>query len=236
MPVRNSSRPPSPTMPEPSSVRHGRGWSAAACRVFDGRLEKDCPDGEQDWMVSIDGLSLARSSPGGTSQDLRRGRDDQRSGRRGGRRRANERGGEVHRLAMRDQTLRHGTSFGGGHVRAVPLAGQRGAARTAPACRSVTTGNALGRPARRRLTVRGPQGREDRRARQLVAPAEERQLDEERRGVQLPPRRRHQVDRGAGRSAGRQHVVHDQHALALADGVVVDLERVLAVLEVVGLA
>src|SRR2546429_658075 len=39
--------------------------------------------------------------------------------------------------------------------------------------------------------------------------------------------------RGRGRPAGRQQVVDDQHAMAIADGVVVDLERVAAVLELV---
>ena len=45
-----------------------------------------------------------------------------------------------------------------------------------------------------------------------------------------------QIGRGARRAAGGEQVVDDQHALPLLHGVLVDLERVGAVLELVGRA
>ncbi|MNC85312.1 hypothetical protein D3C83_09030 [compost metagenome] len=51
--------------------------------------------------------------------------------------------------------------------------------------------------------------------------------------MQLAPQLAHELRGRRRRAAGREHVVDDEDLLARADGVLVDLERVLAVLEVV---
>ena len=53
--------------------------------------------------------------------------------------------------------------------------------------------------------------------------------------MQLPSEVSHESRRGGGRAARRQHIVDDQDALPALDGIGVDLERVGAVLELVGL-
>src|SRR2546428_5893947 len=66
------------------------------------------------------------------------------------------------------------------------------------------------------------------------APAvEERELDDEAAADHAATAAPHQLDRGGGRAAGGEQVVDDEHAMVATDRVVVDLERVAAVLELV---
>src|SRR5215470_10892175 len=68
---------------------------------------------------------------------------------------------------------------------------------------------------------------------QALPPLQEGQLDEEVAGNHNPSEPLDQAERGSHRAAGREQVVHDEHALALADGVLVDGEHVAPVLELV---
>src|SRR5215467_12288645 len=59
------------------------------------------------------------------------------------------------------------------------------------------------------------------------------QLDEEVAGDHNPSKPLDQPQRGRHGTAGREQVIHDEHALALADGVLMDGEHVAPVLELV---
>ena len=87
--------------------------------------------------------------------------------------------------------------------------------------------------ARRRLAAgKGDQRRHgDRGGAQAVGPAEIGQVDDERRGADLGPRRAEQLDRGECRAAGGDQVVDDEHPRAGRHRVGVDLDAVLAVFE-----
>src|SRR3712207_3847173 len=79
------------------------------------------------------------------------------------------------------------------------------------------------------------QDREHLLARQLRATVEADQLDEKRQPQKLASELLHEP-RGRGRRpTGCQHIVHDQHALSALHRIGVDLERIFAVLQVVGL-
>src|SRR5262244_3586794 len=68
---------------------------------------------------------------------------------------------------------------------------------------------------------------------QALPPLQEGQLDEEVAGDHNPSEPLDQAERGGHGAAGREQVVHDEHALAAADGVLVDGEHVTAVFELV---
>src|SRR5262245_33532068 len=68
-------------------------------------------------------------------------------------------------------------------------------------------------------------------ARELLAALQEIELDEEAVERDLSAELLDQIRRRLGRAARGDHVVHDQRARALFEGVLVDLERVVAVLE-----
>ena len=70
---------------------------------------------------------------------------------------------------------------------------------------------------------------------ELVAPVQRDELDEERQRVHFAAQPADEAARRLRGAAGREQVVDDQHPLAFLHRVVVDLERVGAVLEVVGL-
>ena len=65
-------------------------------------------------------------------------------------------------------------------------------------------------------------------------PFEERQLDHEERADDLATEAFDELDLRLRRSARREHVVQDDHPCALLERIGVDLERVAAVLELVG--
>ena len=64
-------------------------------------------------------------------------------------------------------------------------------------------------------------------------PCRNGELDHEQRADDDPAEPLHELDLGAGRTAGGEHVVEDDHAGAGLDRVDVNLERIRAVLEVV---
>src|SRR3989449_6945916 len=68
---------------------------------------------------------------------------------------------------------------------------------------------------------------------QAAAAAQVGELDHEGAGEHLAAAALDQLDGRRGGAAGGEEVVHDQHSVAGADRVVVDLERVAAVLELV---
>src|SRR6185503_8341099 len=70
---------------------------------------------------------------------------------------------------------------------------------------------------------------------QFRAAVQEVQLDQKRDADDLAARFSGEIDRGLRRPAGRQHVVDDQDAFLRGARVLVNLERILAVLEAVGL-
>src|SRR5205823_9535881 len=63
------------------------------------------------------------------------------------------------------------------------------------------------------------------------AALQERELDHERAADHPAAAARDELHRGRGGASRREQVVDDEHAVTVADGVVVDLERVRAVLE-----
>ena len=66
---------------------------------------------------------------------------------------------------------------------------------------------------------------------ELLPPVQEIQFHDKAESGNLRAEQRRQLGRGLGGASGGQQIVHDQHALAFLDGVLVHLERVGAVFE-----
>src|SRR5690349_3738674 len=99
--------------------------------------------------------------------------------------------------------------------------------RTAPSSRTWSRGCIAGS---------GPVVRDEREhlgALEPPAAAEERELDHERARDDPAAAATDELDGRRSRSARREQVVEHEHAVTMADGVVVNLERVAAVLEIV---
>src|SRR5215471_7345996 len=73
----------------------------------------------------------------------------------------------------------------------------------------------------------------DRLALQTLTPAQADQLDKKRERVHPAAESRDQVKRRFGRPPGREQIIDAKHMLSLGHGIVVNLERVGAVLEIV---
>ena len=70
---------------------------------------------------------------------------------------------------------------------------------------------------------------------ELPAPVQREQLDEKRQGVHFPAQTPDEIGCRPRGAAGREQIVDDQHPLPFLHRIVVDLERIGAVLEIVGL-